>query len=123
MQTHEHWLQSRFVVDEILVVFSQAAGSSHRAVPPLADDFKEFVDVIDELITVQSESFAVILMGRSGRSGMGLMAESGVLWESTIMDALKKKQVLSVFFAHADAGSGSTTNRVKGGVRSVTFNT
>lgn len=87
------------------------------------DDFANFVAVIDELVTVESESFAVILMGRSARSGMGLVAESGVLWESSIIDALKKCKVPSGFFARTDAGSGSAANQVKGVLdRGVTSN-
>ena len=65
--------------------------SSRRTTSMLAEDFAQFADVIDRLITLENESYAVVLAGRASRAGAGLSVQAGITGQVQIIDAINEK--------------------------------
>ena len=62
-----------------------------RPTPLLDDDFTAFADTTSRLITAENEGYAVVLMGRAGRPGAGLLSEVGLSVQVAVVNAMKEK--------------------------------
>ncbi|CAK0911824.1 unnamed protein product [Prorocentrum cordatum] len=62
-----------------------------RATPLLPEDFDKFADVVNRLITVENEGYAVVLLGKATKAGWGIGWETGIALQSQIIEAMRVK--------------------------------
>lgn len=66
-----------------------------RPVRLIPEDFANFCEVVDRLVSASNESYAVVLVGKSTRQGSGLMVEAGLLSENMIVSTMRDKTKIS----------------------------
>ena len=71
----------------------QGRGGCRRARPVrlIPEDFANFCEVVDRLVSASNECYAVVLVGKSARQGSGLMVEAGLLSENLIVSTMRDK--------------------------------
>ena len=69
----------------------QMTGDKRRATPLLQDAFEQFADIVNTLITVENEGYAVVLLGKTCAYGRGIGWESGLALQNQIIEKMKEK--------------------------------
>ena len=92
-----------------------------RPVPVLPEDLGQFADVIDRMVTAESESYACIFMGRASRSGAGMAVEAGVSAESQVINIVRDKTKGNMRVKRFRLAYAGTNCMVKRGIGSGTM--